>query len=360
MLDARTAALAAGYSTRHAKAVGEKFSDILEGLEDDILRILTRTLITELLAAGIQGGLAGDETSAGGLEGLFNTIFGAGAGIFGEDEAEQPTITRVSSEVAEDTTQEATAALLGLGEAGDVAGGLLSGALSDGALKAGVETLTQATASTVATTQLGELAIAAGAAAAALQTMVAAAGPGGGAGGSGGGILGTIASLGLNFIAPGLGSAVNTVGGPGSFGGGNPLEAGFSGNPHFAHGGPVGGPGSGRSDSIPALLSNGEFVVSAEAARGHRRLLEMINAGITPPAFATGGRAAPFMRFVGGDFTPSRPTGGSEARRGGGEGGTNVTLVLQGVQDADSFRQNLPQIRGALAEMMDEAMRRDN
>ena len=138
------------------------------------------------------------------------------------------------------------------------------------------------------------------------------------------------------------------------------MEAGFSGNPHFAAGGAVFGPGSGTSDSIPALLSSGEFVVNAEAARGHRRLLEMINAGITPPAFLAGGRAAPFMRFVGGDFAPSRPTGGREAHRGGGEGGTNVTLVLQGVQDADSFRQNLPQIRGALAEMMDEAMRRDN
>jgi hypothetical protein len=172
--------------------------------------------------------------------------------------------------------------------------------------------------------------------------------------------LGTIASIGLNFIAPGLGSAVNTVGGPGSFGGGNPLEAGFSGNPHFAAGGPVFGPGSGRSDSIPALLSDGEFVVNAASARGHRRLLEMINAGITPPAFAAGGRAAPFMRFVGGDFAPSRPAGGREARRGPVIAEQTIVINFNNATDADDIRQNLPQIRGDLAEMMDEAMRRDN
>jgi len=42
-------------------------------------------------------------------------------------------------------------------------------------------------------------------------------------------------------------------------------------------GGFISGPGTGRSDSIPALLSNGEFVVNSRATRENRQLLEMIN-----------------------------------------------------------------------------------
>ncbi|WP_275629026.1 phage tail length tape measure family protein [Pseudomonas sp. 273] len=45
----------------------------------------------------------------------------------------------------------------------------------------------------------------------------------------------------------------------------------------FADGGFVSGPGTSRSDSIPAMLSNGEFVVNAAATRRNRALLEAIN-----------------------------------------------------------------------------------
>jgi murein DD-endopeptidase MepM/ murein hydrolase activator NlpD len=44
-----------------------------------------------------------------------------------------------------------------------------------------------------------------------------------------------------------------------------------------ADGGPVVGPGTGRSDSIPALLSNGEFVVNAAASKKYRPLLDALN-----------------------------------------------------------------------------------
>jgi TP901 family phage tail tape measure protein len=47
----------------------------------------------------------------------------------------------------------------------------------------------------------------------------------------------------------------------------------------FATGGHVNGPGTGTSDSVPAWLSNGEFVVRAAAVQQHRSLLETINAG---------------------------------------------------------------------------------
>ena len=45
-----------------------------------------------------------------------------------------------------------------------------------------------------------------------------------------------------------------------------------------ADGGRITGPGTGRSDSIPAMLSNGEFVVNSAAAKVYGPLLDSINA----------------------------------------------------------------------------------
>jgi tape measure domain-containing protein len=45
----------------------------------------------------------------------------------------------------------------------------------------------------------------------------------------------------------------------------------------FAEGGKVSGPGTGTSDSVPAMLSNGEFVVNAQATRKNLALLTAIN-----------------------------------------------------------------------------------
>lgn len=47
----------------------------------------------------------------------------------------------------------------------------------------------------------------------------------------------------------------------------------------LANGGYVSGPGGPRSDSIPARLSNGEFVINAAATRKNRPMLEAINSG---------------------------------------------------------------------------------
>jgi hypothetical protein len=57
----------------------------------------------------------------------------------------------------------------------------------------------------------------------------------------------------------------------------------------FASGGYVSGPGTSTSDSIPARLSNGEFVVRAAATRKHLPLLQAINSGRALAAFAEGG-----------------------------------------------------------------------
>jgi tape measure domain-containing protein len=58
--------------------------------------------------------------------------------------------------------------------------------------------------------------------------------------------------------------------------------------PKFASGGSIKGPGSGISDSIPAWLSNGEFVVNAKQTKKHRGLVEAINKDRLP-RFADGG-----------------------------------------------------------------------
>jgi lambda family phage tail tape measure protein len=57
---------------------------------------------------------------------------------------------------------------------------------------------------------------------------------------------------------------------------------------HYADGGHISGPGTGTSDSIPAMLSNGEYVINAASTRKYRGLLESINSGHTAH-FATGG-----------------------------------------------------------------------
>lgn len=67
-----------------------------------------------------------------------------------------------------------------------------------------------------------------------------------------------------------------------SAGGGSGGLLGFLGSLfglRFASGGPVSGPGGGRDDRIPAMLSNGEYVVNAAATRRNRALLDAINYG---------------------------------------------------------------------------------
>ena len=56
-----------------------------------------------------------------------------------------------------------------------------------------------------------------------------------------------------------------------------------------AKGGMINGPGTSTSDSIPALLSNGEFVVNARATESFQPLLSAINNFGLQPRFAAGG-----------------------------------------------------------------------
>ena len=55
-----------------------------------------------------------------------------------------------------------------------------------------------------------------------------------------------------------------------------------------ATGGYISGPGTGTSDSIPTMLSNGEYVINAKATKDNLALLSAINSGQIKK-FASGG-----------------------------------------------------------------------
>lgn len=95
--------------------------------------------------------------------------------------------------------------------------------------------------------------------------------------------------------------SVQVPGGPGGAGGsipttpGNtqtsppPIQVNAAVPQRRAAGGLVRGPGTSTSDSIPALLSDGEFVVNARSTQLFRPLLSAINATAGMPQFAVGG-----------------------------------------------------------------------
>ncbi|AAR23165.1 phage tail tape measure protein [Burkholderia pseudomallei] len=111
---------------------------------------------------------------------------------------------------------------------------------------------------------------------------------------------------------------------------------------HLATGGAVWGPGTSTSDSIPAQLSNGEFVVRAAVVSqpGVRAHLERLNAG----------RRSGFARFAAGGLVGGSAGGGDSPARNGGisvsapvsiEGGSSNPASLIAVGE---FRKMLEQM----------------
>lgn len=75
----------------------------------------------------------------------------------------------------------------------------------------------------------------------------------------------------------------------------------------FADGGQIRGPGTGRSDSIVARVSNGEFIVNAQSTAKHLAALHAINADRIP-RFADGGAIGSAPALGGGHQTTVAPT----------------------------------------------------
>jgi tape measure domain-containing protein len=95
---------------------------------------------------------------------------------------------------------------------------------------------------------------------------------------------------------------------------------------NFATGGFVSGPGTGTSDSIPAMLSNGEFVINAKASKKFGPLLASINKG-TYGRFAEGYTPGVSPSFEGSGRTyATAPTNTLEAFMSLWDGSKSKTL----------------------------------
>lgn len=109
----------------------------------------------------------------------------------------------------------------------------------------------------------------------------------------------------------------------------------FSQFPAFATGGRVRGRGTGTSDSILARLSNGEYVIRADAVRRIGvNALDMINKGMPMPGFADGGLVETAMAMPGAQ--PGRDLGKVELH----VGGQPIVLYGDGSSMAEINRRN--------------------
>ncbi|AFQ50449.1 phage tail tape measure protein [Burkholderia cepacia] len=130
-------------------------------------------------------------------------------------------------------------------------------------------------------------------------------------------------ALGLGASAAGGFSSSSLLGGLG--GGLTDALADGSGNAygfHLATGGRVTGPGTSTSDSIPAWLSNEEFVVKAAAVRkpGMLRLLEAINSG----------QDLGFAKFANGGLVGGGSAGGGVLGGQGSGVALNIPVTIDG------------------------------
>ena len=137
---------------------------------------------------------------------------------------------------------------------------------------------------------------------------------------------------------------------------------------HLAGGGDVSGPGTGTSDSIPAMLSDGEFVVNAKATALHRPLLRAINSGSKVLPFASGGD----VRRGGRIDTPTPvydlpKAGGSGGRGGNSRSGVRDIIVNVDNPQGDSaidaavasgLKSGFKELRAQLPDLVDDYKKR--
>ncbi|MGK8234056.1 phage tail length tape measure family protein [Roseovarius sp. MS2] len=157
---------------------------------------------------------------------------------------------------------------------------------------------------------------------AAKEALILGSGPLGGLFG-GSGILGGLVS----GIGGGLGDLF------GLFSGGSLLSFADGGLPGFASGGDprvtrpglLLGTGTGRGDKIPAFVSAGEFIMTAEATARNRAVLEAMNAGAIIPGFAGGGLPL-----------PAQGAGAAQASGRAGASGDGITRLR--IEPSELFR----------------------
>ena len=104
----------------------------------------------------------------------------------------------------------------------------------------------------------------------------------------------------------------------------------------LAGGGPVWGAGGPRSDSIPAMLSNGEYVLDAATTAAYRPMIEAMHAGRLP-RFAGGGQVATSLSL------PAIPSFAGMGRGGGGAAPVHITLA---VKKGEAFEAEVISVSG--------------
>lgn len=127
----------------------------------------------------------------------------------------------------------------------------------------------------------------------------------------------------------------------------------------LATGGLVTGPGTSTSDSIPAMLSNGEYVINAEATRKNYALLEAINSGRLPQYRASGGVvgnpptvAGGFNRSAGNSVTVNITNKGGQPVTGNAQvsmdsmGNMVVDVMLEDLNKNGRYTQQLKSMMG--------------
>ena len=133
----------------------------------------------------------------------------------------------------------------------------------------------------------------------------------------------------------------------------------------FAEGGKIEGKGTGNSDSILSWLSDGEFVINADATRQNQSLLEAINDGKKLPRFAAGGMVGNFtlpgmnaaQRFD--NLSSVFEKGDLDAAATGG--GRPVTVQMNiNTADAGSFRRSQSQLAAEMGRMIGQGQSRQS
>ncbi len=106
----------------------------------------------------------------------------------------------------------------------------------------------------------------------------------------------------------------------------------------FASGGRVRGPGTSRSDSVLAKLSDGEHVINAKAAGENRPLLESINAGKTPvlPTLSVGEVTGGRVNNISNVFSPTMPI----TVQASGNKDTDQALSARLTKEMDTLLEN--------------------
>jgi len=129
-----------------------------------------------------------------------------------------------------------------------------------------------------------------------------------------------------------------------------------------AEGGKIEGKGTGTSDSILSWLSDGEFVINADATRQNQSLLEAINDGKRLPRFADGGMVGNFtlpgmnaaQRFD--NLSSVFEKGDLDSASSGGGRPVSVQMTIN-TPDAGSFRRSQSQVSAELGRMIQQGSR---